>query len=749
MFPIRRLLLIVFLSLFAAPAFGQPTATPTPIPTNPHVADCGLPTSGPIIESVTYTLDKDCEQKGTLEIRTADTPNITLTINGNNKTISNGTGADWYMSFLIVDSKGALTVVNTDTSASPNVKVVIKNVTFDGKGLFFGRHNRRIVSGDGTEHFERAGIGSWILAEGTLEMENVTFTNGKGSWLRAQGKASLKNVLFKDSKIWSWAISDITRGVLFVDDSASVTLNNAVFRDIERTAIVIDKGGRLNTTGCLSFTRIFTHRVYHSEVDSGYYGTWTDSSTGACSGTIGNIGSAVVGYSPTELPCSLPEDAVIDKDTIYTLTEDCVCLKRLVVAAGVTVTINGNDHEIRGCPGYHYTLGERNTPRRATFVISGENAHLKITNTDIYGLRVRNWGGNFTLGNSTIAEALVTPLQNYGWMYLHDSTFKNNQGWGTTEGNVYDGYPHFRMGRALFRDNMFSNNIKGGTALYTKGSGTSIILCGENEVEFTPEEGEEVVELPLFIVEQGGAVVGCSDDVPQPVSPSVECVPEQVALPANKMLGAIGVIIYKQKCPAVMEIWEILPNSQGQFALEVSQSDVVAVAEGVVACSSNGRAAVRVGLPEPVLRQIVHSQAYQAVSPRKARDILVSMGPNSEGKVSHMVIDNALDGSVLGIVSTHSDQGPCQGANLSDIVAVAAPLPQPTAVPYASSVAPQPAREDGSIIHVVQSGDTIWQIGIAYDVHPYKIISLNQLDQLRNRGRYIFPGQELLIRAAE
>ena len=201
----------------------------------------------------------------------------------------------------------------------------------------------------------------------------------------------------------------------------------------------------------------------------------------------------------------------------------------------------------------------------------------------------------------------------------------------------------------------------------------------------------------------------------------------------------------------MIEIWEVLPNSQGKFALEVSQNDIEAVAEGLVACSSNGRAAVRVGLTEPVRQKIAHSQAYQAASPRQARDILISLGPNSEGEVNHIVINNALDGSVLGTVDTRADEPPCQGASLASVLAAAAPSqpPQPTPIPYAAPVAPQPAQADGSIIHVVRPGDTIWQIGIAYNIHPHKIITLNQLYQLRNRGHYIYPGQKLLIRKAE
>ena len=199
-------------------------------------------------------------------------------------------------------------------------------------------------------------------------------------------------------------------------------------------------------------------------------------------------------------------------------------------------------------------------------------------------------------------------------------------------------------------------------------------------------------------------------------------------------MGAIGVIFYKQKCPAMIEIWEVMPNSQGKFALEVSQNDVEAVAEGLVACSSNGRAAVRVGLTEPVRQKIVHSREYQAPSIRGGRDILISLGPNAEGKVLHLVIDHALAGRVLGFVDTRSGDPPCQGADLSSLLAAVSLPAQPTPIPYASPVTPQPAGDDGSIVHVVRSGDTIWQIGIAYDVHPYRIISQNNLNELSSQG---------------
>lgn len=328
---LRLLLLSMCLLCATSVAQAQTQAT------NPTEAPCGLPPSGIIVTSEKYTLDGNCSQTGTLEIHTADTPSLTLEIDGQGHTISNGTGVKYGMSFLIVDEQGDETIFNLDNTPSPNVKVVIKNVTFDGNDLIFSRHRRQGENDDGTTWIYLGGTGSWISAEGTLEMENVTFTEGIGSWLRAEGSATLTNVLFEDSKTWSYGLSATVRGNLQVTPTGKVTLNNAVFRDIERTVIAVEKGGSVTTTGCLSFVRTFMYNVHHSGRSS-TMGTWTDRSSGPCGvRTIGNGGQAVVAHSPPLLDCNLPADAVIGEDTTFDLDEDCVCLKRFIVATGVTV----------------------------------------------------------------------------------------------------------------------------------------------------------------------------------------------------------------------------------------------------------------------------------------------------------------------------------------------------------------------------------------------------------------------------
>ncbi|MCY3781176.1 MAG: LysM peptidoglycan-binding domain-containing protein [Chloroflexi bacterium] len=729
-FTLRHLILfLISLPLFAAPAQAQ---------SNPTAEPCGLPAQGVIVASVIYTLTANCTQTRWLEIKTSETPNITLTINGGGFTITNMTdccehNSSYNNNFLLVDDQGELTVQNVDNGRSPNVKVIIKNVTFDGNNKKFRRPRR--LQPDGV--IRNSATGAGILVDGDLEMENVTFTRGDGMWLRVKGTATLKNVLFEDSWVNNFSFSSSLKGMLYVAKSASVTLDKAVFRDIGRSVIMIDKGGSLSTSGCLSFIRVWTHKVHHSGVWGGF-GSWSDKSTGPCTDSddpIGNKGKAVTTYSLTMLDpdCGLPSSGTIEGTVVYTLTKPCVCVSTVNIAAGANVTINGNGNRIEGC-----TTGKGYGQFRVG------NARLIINNAILHNIRVYNYGGQFTLADSTVRNAVKVPIINYGWAYFSNSRFESNR--GDRDSNVYYSHGYFHLGRAIFRDNVFHNNAPGDIEAYTTGRSTAIYLCGENILD-----GDVPTDVAqFFMAVNGGGIFGCNDNQPTHAPSRVECVPEYTGLPADKTLGAIGIIFHKQKCPPVIEIWEVLPNSQGHFALKVSQNDIEAVAEGLVACSSNGRVAVRVGLTEPVRQKIAHSRAYQAPSVRGGRDILVSIGPNVEGKVIHMVLDHALDGRVLGIVDTRPGGPPCSSAALSsDLFSSAIVAATPVPVQYAAPVFPQPAREDGSIVHVVQPGDTIWQIGIAYDVHPYKIIALNRLDQLRNRGRYIFPGQELLIREPE
>lgn len=78
--------------------------------------------------------------------------------------------------------------------------------------------------------------------------------------------------------------------------------------------------------------------------------------------------------------------------------------------------------------------------------------------------------------------------------------------------------------------------------------------------------------------------------------------------------------------------------------------------------------------------------------------------------------------------------------------AAGAPAAEPTPfIYYAPKVDSQPARADGSIVHEVRAGDTTNAIAVAYGVDPKVIVERNSLS---GGGRWIYPGQELVIRDA-
>ncbi len=77
--------------------------------------------------------------------------------------------------------------------------------------------------------------------------------------------------------------------------------------------------------------------------------------------------------------------------------------------------------------------------------------------------------------------------------------------------------------------------------------------------------------------------------------------------------------------------------------------------------------------------------------------------------------------------------------------APSAATPVPTPIPQVAFVVPQAAQSDGSIVHVVQAGDTVDSIAFAYGVTRTQILELNNLAS----ARFINPGQKLVIKTPE
>lgn len=164
------------------------------------------------------------------------------------------------------------------------------------------------------------------------------------------------------------------------------------------------------------------------------------------------------------------------------------------------------------------------------------------------------------------------------------------------------------------------------------------------------------------------------------------------------------------------------PDSRGYFILGVTQPrvDTVLPPQALVACSADGRVAVRVWAD---------------------RNITVAMGPSPEGKTHHVTMEGHLNGRVISTIDTYT------GLPCAPQPATAAPPAAPdTAVPFvAPFVIHQAARADGSLVHVVRAGDTLHGIAFAYGLELREILERNQLE---SGGYWIFPGQEIIIRDA-
>ena len=80
------------------------------------------------------------------------------------------------------------------------------------------------------------------------------------------------------------------------------------------------------------------------------------------------------------------------------------------------------------------------------------------------------------------------------------------------------------------------------------------------------------------------------------------------------------------------------------------------------------------------------------------------------------------------------------GTGTGAAAAVAAPA-------FAAEVQPQAPQDNGSIVHTVRTGDTLAGIAVAYNVTIPDLLALN--DMTPDQARLIYPGQELIVRAAD
>ncbi len=654
---LTRCCLLVLL-LFVNPASAQ---------SNPTPENCGLPAGGQLVASANWTLDDDCEQTDALLLVTPSSgdPGFTLTINGAGHTIKLGAGA-W--SFL--------------TAVDSSHTVNLNNVTIDGQ------FNQRPVI---------------IEVNGQLNAEKVTFTRGHTGVFVLAKTANLDNVLFEDISSTGDGFG-VNGGALNLADGYSVTLNNAVFRKVRVNGVVVHQGGTLTTTGCLVFYGSPAYDVIHSGVWNGG-GTWSDSSTERCSSdTIGN-GGKVLSPAPPLLGCRMPASALIDGNVTWTLTGDCVGLgEYFFIGEGATLRIRGNGFRLYG------------NPTSNTQFYVGAGATLEMDNLVLDSIRLWSYDGNVTVTRAEMHNTSPTALVNYGGrVSFSNMRFENNT--GSFVSLLYGSKSFARDSVTTFRDVSFYNNTGGNSMLLVDQGGATlnldgcIVFEGNTSPEFTAANGATVNDNR-----------GSCEDPPLlgPVGP-IFFEPNwpgagENALQADcfQRLGAIGLVCRVKREPGpTIEVWGVSPESRGYFILGVMQPQVNALRPaGLVACSADGRVAVRV---------------------HRDRNVTISMGPAPDGKTHHVTMQGHLAGPVIGTVDTFNGR-PCDPLAL---------LPAAATPALARAVTAQIPQADGSIVHVVQEGDTLHAIALAYRLEPAWIIERNAL---ADGGRWLVPGQALQLR---
>lgn len=424
------------------------------------------------------------------------------------------------------------------------------------------------------------------------------------------------------------------------------SVSNLVIRDMVRgnSALALDhweyqSPTAININGCFTHERIFPQLTYR---------TINDNSTGKCTGTIGNGDSAVKNVpAPVPAACGLPPGGHLNAQTNFefNLTGNCTQTGTLYIPKGISVTINGNWRTISAASG----------------VIPFETAgSLTIRRSQLSGITSRPilaW-----LRSTLTVTDSIFRNNSYSIMLAdHNATFDNVlfENNSTASASNCDGsvLRTLREGKVTIRNAIIRNNSGAAGALYmglAHASGSDGAVTLEGCIEFsgnTDSDGDASnysdargwltdnstsSACPAFQFGASGAVPG-SGSRPAASRGGVGA-PAGCELP----IGAYACIFRGPEVgPQTLQVSGISPKSTGFHLLTVTQAQVDAL---------SGRAIVATS---PECRVMVTRE--------RNGDIIVSAGPNPEGKLLHIVLDGSLHGHVISIYSTFGDSL-CPGA---------------------------------------------------------------------------------------
>ncbi|MCY3907721.1 MAG: LysM domain-containing protein [Anaerolineaceae bacterium] len=410
---------------------------------------------------------------------------------------------------------------------------------------------------------------------------------------------------------------------------------------------------------------------------------------------------------PSLMTCGFPGPGNLDVLATYQLYADCTLTGRINISEGVEVRVVGNGRVLRSS---HNSID----------IYLAANSRLRLENIRLDGVRIFSWG-KLDARQIRVINARNASLFNLGSASFNNALFEDNVATSATFRSVLLAWNAYQDGFTSIRDSALRNNHGGVGALQIVGATLELHGCVTFENNMPTDYSGAVTD---------NRDPDCDDTI---VDPTVLVVvpgprphvdnwhgPKKLPPDCFHRLGAIGLLCRPEGAlePEV-QVWGVTDFSEGHFILRVAQSQADAAPGGSMVTHSPDN---RVGV---------------VVWPD--RNITFSMGPNHEGKVHHATLPRNLSDHLVEAVTVH---GGAPGVP---------PVPAATssAPPLAPRVEPQGSRADGSLVHVVREGDTLWTICVTCGLDAQDMQDLVERNGLGDGGRLLRVGQELRIREAD
>ena len=358
--------------------------------------------------------------------------------------------------------------------------------------------------------------------------------------------------------------------------------------------------------------------------------TINDNSTGKCTGTIGNGDNAVKHVpAPVNAACGLPPGGHLESTTpyVFNLTGNCQQTKTLYIAKGVTVTINGNGYTIFGKPTFiSIATGGTLTIRKTVFSKSIRPIQAYLQST--------------LLIEDSIFRADTGPVN----LFDHNATFNRVKFESNASASTWNKWASaLRIARksdVVLRDSLFINNSGGAAAMWVGDEYPTNLHASsafENSITWQGNTPADYIDTNGRVVDNTGGLRAANFELgPPPAATETPLPLPPPLLTCHFPLGAIACVFRGEEVPPdMLQVWGIRPDSSGFHQLTVTRAQVDA-------------------LPGGGLVGVAHD-CRAKITREPNGNIIISVGPNPEGKLLHALLEADLFGRILSKYSTYGD----------------------------------------------------------------------------------------------